>query len=205
MTAQYDVYSMTKEELSALAVSLGEKPYRGGQIFKWLYDGAESFCDMTNLSKSFRSALEAHCCIQLPSILRKQTSQDGTVKYAFSLSDGEVIESVVMSYHHGHTICVSTQAGCNMGCRFCASTVGGKTRDLTAGEMIGQIMVAQRDLSCRIGNVVLMGMGEPLDNLEQVLRFMALANCEEGFSIGYRHFTLSTCGLCDKIDILSTK
>ncbi len=205
MAELYDLYSMTQEELCDLACTLGEKPYRGGQIFSWLYGGAAAIDDMTNLSKAFRSALKACCTMALPTVERKQTARDGTVKYAFRLADGEIIESVVMSYHHGYTICVSTQAGCNMGCRFCASAVGGKARDLTAGEMIGQIMAAQRDLSCRIGNVVLMGMGEPLDNLEQVLKFMALANYEDGFHIGYRHFTLSTCGLCDKIDILAEK
>ncbi|MBE7048216.1 MAG: 23S rRNA (adenine(2503)-C(2))-methyltransferase RlmN [Ruminococcaceae bacterium] len=203
MAEVVDLYSMTKQELRDLCCSLGEKPYRGKQIFAWLYGGACSARDMTTLSKSFRETLAACTTMTLPTIAKKQVARDGTVKYAFRLVDGHVIESVVMSYHHGYTICVSTQVGCNMGCGFCASTVGGKARDLSAGEMIGQIMVAQRDLSCRIGNVVLMGMGEPLDNLEQVLKFMALANDPEGFSIGYRHFTLSTCGLCDKITILA--
>ncbi len=205
MTKRYDLYGMTKEELSEMAVRLGEKAYRGGQIFKWLYGGAKQIDDMTNLSKGFRETLQENCTMTLPEIARKQVSRDGTVKYAFRMADGEIIESVVMSYHHGNTICVSTQAGCNMGCRFCATAVGGKARDLTAAEMIGQIMVSSRDLGVRIGNVVLMGMGEPLDNLEQVLQFMAIANAEEGFSIGYRHFTLSTCGLCDKISILADK
>jgi len=194
-----DIYSLTRQELCSLAESLGEKAYRGKQIFKWLYQGAENFADMTDLSKAFREKLAAHCRMQLPEIARKQVSKDGTVKFAFRLFDGEIIESVVMSYHHGNTICVSTQAGCNMGCAFCASTVGGKSRDLLAGEILGQILVAQKDLNLRIGNVVLMGMGEPLDNLEQVLKFMAIANEEEALHIGYRHFTLSTCGLCDKI------
>jgi len=203
MTTKFDIYSMTKEELCAMAEELGEKAFRGKQIFGWLYSGADSFEDMTNLPKSFRQKLAERCLLYKPVIHCKQVSRDGTVKYAFRLADGEIIESVVMSYHHGYTICVSTQAGCNMGCRFCATAVGGKARDLTAGEMLGQIMVAQQDLSCRIGNVVLMGMGEPLDNLEQVLRFMAIANHEEGFCIGYRHFTLSTCGLCDKIILLA--
>lgn len=202
---QYDLYSMTKNELTELVCLLGEKPYRGKQVFTWLYRGVQSFEDMTDLSKAFRAKLAEGCRMALPAIQKKQTSSDGTVKYAFRLSDGEIIESVVMQYHHGNTICVSTQAGCNMGCRFCASTLGGKARDLTAGEMIGQIMAAQQDLSCRISNVVLMGMGEPLDNLEQVLKFMEIANSEEGLFIGYRHFTLSTCGLCDKIDILAEK
>ncbi|MBE7035265.1 MAG: 23S rRNA (adenine(2503)-C(2))-methyltransferase RlmN [Ruminococcaceae bacterium] len=205
MTTKFDIYSMTKEELCAMAEELGEKAFRGKQIFGWLYSGADSFEDMTNLPKSFRQKLAERCLLYKPVIHCKQVSRDGTVKYAFRLADGEIIESVVMSYHHGYTICVSTQAGCNMGCRFCATAVGGKARDLTAGEMLGQIMVAQQDLSCRIGNVVLMGMGEPLDNLEQVLRFMAIANHEEGFCIGYRHFTLSTCGLCDKIKLLADK
>ncbi len=201
----YDLYSLTKQELAELATELGEKAYRGKQIFTWLYRGAKSFDDMTDLSKTFRAKLAEVSTMTLPVIARKQTSVDGTVKYAFRLLDGEVIESVVMAYHHGHTICLSTQAGCNMGCRFCATAVGGKTRDLTAGEILGQILVAQEDLSCRIGNVVLMGMGEPLDNLEQVLKFMEIANDADGMNIGYRHFTLSTCGLCDKINILAEK
>ncbi len=202
---QLDLYSMSVEELSALSVSLGEKPFRGKQIFSWLYGGAEAISDMSNLSKAFREKLAGAATMALPEIARKQVSRDKTVKYAFRLSDGELIESVVMSYHHGHTICISTQAGCNMGCRFCASTLGGKSRDLTAGEMLGQILAAQRDLSLRIGNVVLMGMGEPLDNLENVLKFFALASDEKGLSIGMRHFTLSTCGLCDKIKVLAEK
>ena len=160
---------------------------------------------MTNLSKNFRSLLEENCRMHLPEIARKQVSVDGTVKYAFRLFDGEVIESVVMSYHHGNTICLSTQAGCNMGCRFCASAIGGKSRDLSAGEIMGQILAAQADLDKRIGNIVFMGMGEPLDNLEQVLKFMEIATCEKGLNIGYRHFTLSTCGLCDKIVLLAEK
>lgn len=205
MTEKINLYSMTEQALCALVAELGEKAFRGKQIFSWLYSGAESFQDMTNLSKNFRSVLEEKCSMQLPAIAKKQQSVDGTVKYAFRLFDGEIIESVVMRYHHGNTICVSTQAGCNMGCRFCASCIGGKTRDLTAGEMIGQIMAAERDLSCHIGNVVLMGMGEPLDNLDQVLKFMEIANSESGLHIGYRHFTLSTCGLCDKIKVLAEK
>ncbi len=200
---EHDLYSMTEQELSALAVSLGEKPFRGKQIFSWLYGGATSIGEMTNLSKGFREKLSKTCRMSLPEIARKQVSRDKTVKYAFRLYDGEVIESVVMSYHHGHTICISTQAGCNMGCRFCASTVGGKSRDLSAGEMLGQILAAQRDLSLRISNVVLMGMGEPLDNLDEVLKFFKLASSEAGLHIGMRHFTLSTCGLCDKIRLLA--
>ncbi|MBQ9914756.1 MAG: 23S rRNA (adenine(2503)-C(2))-methyltransferase RlmN [Clostridia bacterium] len=203
MTKRYDLYTMTPKELCALAEELGEKSFRGKQLFTWLYSGAESFADMTNLSKDFRNKLQETCSFALPEIAEKQVSKDGTVKYAFRLSDGEIIESVVMSYHHGHSICISTQAGCNMGCRFCASTVGGKARDLSSGEMLGQILAAQKDLSVRIGNVVLMGMGEPLDNLEQVLKFFELASLPGGLNIGLRHFTLSTCGLCDKIKILA--
>ncbi len=205
MAKRYDLYSMSREGLCELAETMGEKAFRGKQLFSWLYSGVTDFEQMTNLSKNFRSRLQTECTMALPEIACKQQSMDGTVKYAFRLSDGEVIESVVMSYHHGHTICVSTQAGCNMGCRFCASAVGGKSRDLTAGEMIGQLLVAQRDLSVRIGNVVLMGMGEPLDNLEQVLLFMEIAGHEDGLNIGYRHFTLSTCGLCDKIILLGER
>ncbi len=200
-----DLYGLTARELCDLSLQLGEKSFRGKQLFSWLYSGAESFDDMTNLSKQFRQVLKEHCSVSLPEIARKQQSKDGTVKYAFRLSDGEIIESVVMSYHHGHTICLSTQAGCNMGCKFCASAVGGKSRDLSAGEIMGQLMAAQRDLSVRIGNIVFMGMGEPLDNLEQVLQFMEVAGSEEGLNIGNRHFTLSTCGLCDKILLLAEK
>ncbi|MBQ2696999.1 MAG: 23S rRNA (adenine(2503)-C(2))-methyltransferase RlmN [Clostridia bacterium] len=203
MAKRIDLYSMTEKELCSLAETMGEKAFRGKQLFNWLYSGAGSFDDMTNLSKGFRGALEENCSMCLPTVARKQVSVDGTVKYAFRLSDGEVIESVVMSYHHGHTICLSTQAGCNMGCRFCASAIGGKTRDLSCGEIMGQILAAQKDLSVRIGNIVFMGMGEPLDNLEQVLKFMEIATCEKGLNIGYRHFTLSTCGLCDKIVLLA--
>lgn len=203
---QQNLYAMTQAELCTMAETMGEKAFRGRQIFEWLYSGrAATIDDMTNLSKAFRAELSAAYTMALPSVLKKQISRDGTVKYAFALADGEVIESVVMSYHHGHTICVSTQAGCNMGCRFCATAIGGKARNLTAGEMLGQILAAQRDLLCRIGNVVLMGMGEPLDNMEQVLRFMEIANHEAGLQIGYRHFTLSTCGLCDKIEALADR
>ncbi|MBR6729274.1 MAG: 23S rRNA (adenine(2503)-C(2))-methyltransferase RlmN [Clostridia bacterium] len=199
----YDLYSMTEQELCALAEEMGEKPYRGRQIFKWLYAGAKSIDDMTDVSKAFRQKLKESCRMELPVVANKQVSKDETVKFAFRLWDGELIESVVMSYHHGYTICVSTQAGCNMGCAFCASTVGGKTRDLSAGEILGQILAAQQNLAVRIGNVVLMGMGEPLDNLPAVLKFMEIANHENSLSIGYRHFTLSTCGLCDKIVLLA--
>ncbi len=200
-----DLYALTREELSELSVQLGEKAFRGKQLFSWLYSGATSFGDMTNLSKQFRAVLEKNCLMALPEIARKQVSKDGTVKYAFRLSDGEIIESVVMAYHHGNTICLSTQAGCNMGCRFCASAIGGKSRDLTAGEIMGQLLMAEQDLSVRIGNIVFMGMGEPLDNLEQVLKFMEIAGAEDGLNIGSRHFTLSTCGLCDKILLLAEK
>lgn len=203
MTEKIDLYSLTQDEMCTLAETLGEKKFRGKQIFSWLYGDAESFDDMTNLPKAFRAVLEEKCTMNLPQIARKQVSADGTVKFAFRLFDGEVIESVVMSYHHGHTICLSTQAGCNMGCRFCASALGGKKRDLTAGEIMGQLLLAERDLSVRIGNVVFMGIGEPLDNLSQVLTFMKIASCEAGLNIGYRHFTLSTCGLCDKILLLA--
>ncbi|MBE7041255.1 MAG: 23S rRNA (adenine(2503)-C(2))-methyltransferase RlmN [Ruminococcaceae bacterium] len=205
MAERFDLYSMTEQEICSLCESLGEKSFRGKQVFSWLYSGAKSFEDMTNLSKAFRNVLEENCTMDLPQIARKQVSVDGTVKYAFRLFDGEVIESVVMSYHHGTTICLSTQAGCNMGCRFCASAVGGKSRDLSAGEIMGQILVAQQDLEKRIGNIVFMGMGEPLDNLEQVLKFMEIATSDKGLNIGYRHFTLSTCGLCDKIILLAEK
>ncbi len=205
MPETVNLYGKTQEEICALLESFGEKRYRGKQVFTWLYRGISSFDDMTDLSKPLREKLKEHCSVELPQVAKKEVSRDGTVKFAFRLSDGEVIESVLMSYKHGHTLCVSTQVGCNMGCRFCASTVGGKSRDLTAAEMIGQILAAQKEENVRIGSVVLMGMGEPLDNLDAVLKFMEIANEENGLSIGYRHFTLSTCGLCDKIELLAEK
>ena len=190
---------LTYEELENLIKSEGEPAFRTKQVFSWLYRGAESFVDMTNVPKSLAAKLEGKAVVSVPKIRAKYLSKDGTVKYVWELSDGEFIESVVMEYKHGKSICISTQVGCNMGCKFCASTVGGKKRDLTAGEIIDQIIFAQKDLDIRISNVVMMGIGEPLDNYDNVIKFLKNVGHPDGLNIGYRHISLSTCGLADKI------
>ena len=195
--------SLLPEELEQHVVSLGEPKYRAKQLFSPMHKGV---CpeDITNIGKALKSKLADSSYYSLPRIRRKLTSViDGTVKYLFGLDDGNCVESVVMKYKHGNTICISSQVGCRMGCAFCASTIGGKVRDLTSAEMLGQIIVAQNDTGERISNVVMMGIGEPLDNYQNVIRFLKLVNCEDGLNIGYRHISLSTCGLADKIDELA--
>ncbi len=199
-----DLKNLTYDELENLITDLGEPKFRAGQVFEWIYKGAESFDDMTNISKKTRARLAEVSYISGIRIREKYVSAiDGTVKYLFELDDGNCIESVVMRYHHGLTICISSQVGCKMGCRFCASTIGGLVRSLTAGEIISQIIAAQKDMGERIGNVVIMGIGEPLDNYNNVIRFLKNVNHEKGLNIGYRHITLSTCGLADKIEALA--
>lgn len=194
-----ELLSQTPEELEAWAVSVGEPKYRAKQLFPQLHRGLSPE-RMTNLGKEFLAKLNEEFTWHLPAAEQKLVSAiDGTVKYLFSLSDGNCVESVVMKYEHGNTICISSQVGCRMGCRFCASTIGGRVRDLTPGELLGQIIAAQADLGERISNVVMMGIGEPLDNYDNVLKFLHLVNREEGINIGYRHISLSTCGLVDKI------
>lgn len=194
-----NILSLLPEELSALLVELGEPKYRAGQIFSQIHKGI-LLDEMTNVGKVTKAKLKERLDCSLPVVKRKLTSAiDGTVKYLFSLSDGNCIESVVMKYEHGYTICVSSQVGCRMGCKFCASTVAGRVRDLEAGEILGQIISAQRDLGIRISNVVMMGIGEPLDNYDNTVKFLKLVNLSEGVNIGYRHISLSTCGLVPKI------
>ncbi|MBO5971008.1 MAG: 23S rRNA (adenine(2503)-C(2))-methyltransferase RlmN [Clostridia bacterium] len=196
---QTDLLSLYPEELTELIISLGEPKYRAGQIFPALHKGLVP-SRMTNISKATAEKIEAAMPSHMPEIEQKLVSQvDGTVKYLFRLHDGECIESVVMRYNHGNTICVSSQVGCRMGCAFCASTIGGKVRDLTAGEILGQVIVASADMGERISNIVLMGIGEPMDNYDNVLRFLHLVNDERGICIGYRHISLSTCGHVDGI------
>ena len=199
-----DLYSMLPDEITELAVALGQPKYRGKQIFEGLYKGITDFDGFTVLPKDFRAKLNENAFISKATIRRKLVSSiDGTVKYLFAFDDGETVESVFMRYKHGNTMCISTQVGCRMGCSFCASTKAGLVRSLTAGEMILQILTAQNDIGERVSNVVLMGMGEPLDNYNNVLRFLHLANEENGLCIGMRHISLSTCGLVDKIDKLA--
>ena len=192
----------TYDELCTLLMENGEKSFRAGQVFKWLHGGVTSFDEMTNVPKSLWQKLP-DLYISVPKIEKKLVSSDGTVKYLWRLADGECIESVVMNYEHGYSICISTQAGCGMGCKFCASTIGGKIRDLTPGEIEDQIIFAGKDMGVRISNVVLMGIGEPLDNYDNVIKFIKNAGRAEGLNIGMRHITLSTCGLVDKMYALA--
>ena len=199
-----DIKSMTQEELGLWLKEQGEPGFRAKQIFTWLHRGATSFEEMTNLSKPLRERLSAQCVITHPEVARKQVSaQDGTIKYLWRLLDGNCIETVLMRYHHGNTVCISSQVGCRMGCAFCASTLGGKVRDLTPSEMIDQVLFTQLDAGVSISNIVLMGIGEPLDNFDTVLRFLELVNHPDGLNIGMRHISLSTCGLTEKIDKLA--
>lgn len=201
---KFDVLSAFPEEISELCVSLGQPKYRGKQIFEKLYKGAKSFSDMNNIPKDLREKLEENAFIKTATIKRKLVSQiDGTVKYLYEMFDGETVESVFMRYHHGNTMCISTQVGCRMGCAFCASTKAGLVRSLTASEMLLQIRTAEEDLGEKVSNIVLMGMGEPLDNYDNVIRFLRLVNLPEGQNIGLRHISLSTCGLVEKIDRLA--
>ena len=199
-----DLNSMTQEEITRFLRDLGEPAFRGKQVFTWLHKGVRSFDEMSNLSKALREKLKAQCTITVPTVARKQVSRlDGTIKYLWRLSDGNCIETVLMQYRHGNTVCISSQVGCRMGCAFCASTVAGKVRDLTAGEMLDQVLFTQLDAGREISNIVLMGIGEPLDNRENVLRFLELVNHPDGLHIGMRHISLSTCGVVPGIDWLA--
>ena len=199
-----DIKSLTMEEITALLREMGEPSFRGKQVFTWLHKGVKSFDEMSNLAKPLRQKLAQHCCITAPEVARKQESKlDGTIKYLWRLGDGNCIETVLMQYHHGNTVCISSQVGCRMGCAFCASTIAGKVRDLTPSEMIDQVLFTQLDSGCVISNIVLMGIGEPLDNRETVMRFLTLVNHPDGLNIGMRHISLSTCGIVPEIDRLA--
>lgn len=194
-----DILSMTLPELKEFVVSLGAPGYRAEQIFAWLAKGAAP-AEMQNLPKDFRQTLTDAIDWRLPRIAEKYVSaEDGTVKYLLSLTDGECVECVFMEYHHGNTLCVSSQAGCRMGCKFCASTLNGRVRNLTPSEILGQVIVASRDTGKRVDGVVMMGIGEPLDNYDNVIRFLHLVSDPKGMGIGLRHISLSTCGIVPKI------
>ena len=199
--AKIDIKSMNINELEDLLKELGEPKFRAKQIFDWLHaKQVDSFEEMTNLSKGLREKLAETASINSVEIVRKLVSQiDGTRKYLFALSDGAIIESVLMKYEHGNTVCISTQVGCRMGCKFCASTLDGVERGLTAGEMLSQIYAIQKDCGERVHGTVLMGSGEPLDNYDNVVKFLRLINDPKGQNMGQRHITLSTCGLVDKM------
>ncbi len=191
-----DIKSMNTAELKTLLTELGQPAFRAGQVFVWLHKGVTDFEQMTNLPKSLRLALAERCHITAPVVERKQVSRlDGTIKYLWRLWDGNCIETVLMSYQHGNTVCISCEVGCAMGCAFCASTVGGLVRRLSPSEMLDQVLFTQLDAGKPISNIVLMGIGEPLDNYDTVLRFLELVNSPQGLNIGMRHISLSTCGL----------
>ena len=198
------IKSLLPAELEVLLAELGEPKYRAKQIFKWLHQGVTSFDEMSDISKALRAKLEERCFITKPQILRKQVSQlDGTIKYLFGLADGNSIETVLMKYEHGNSICISTQAGCKMGCVFCASFDPARSRNLTPAEILDEILFAQKDSGRKISNIVLMGTGEPLDNYDNVMQFLKLVTHADGINIGMRHISLSTCGLVPKIDELA--
>ncbi len=191
-----DIKSMTLPELRDFLQGLGEPAFRGKQVFSWLSRGVTGFDEMSNLPLFLRERLKETCALSVPKAVRKQASaRDGTIKYLWELADGNCIESVLMRYRHGNTVCISSQVGCRMGCAFCASTIAGKVRDLTPGELLDQVIFTQKDSGAPISNIVLMGIGEPMDNLDAVLKFLELVNHPDGLNIGMRHISLSTCGV----------
>jgi len=196
-----DIKSLQKQELDSFITERGYPRFRADQVFDWLHSKlVTSFSQMSNLPKKLIEDLSSICYISVANIEKKLVSRyDNTIKYLFSFHDGECVESVVMDYHHGYSMCISTQVGCKMGCTFCATGKGGFIRNLTPSEILAQIHAAQLDLGIRISNVVLMGMGEPLDNYINVVKFLNLVTCEQGLNIGARHITISTCGLVPKI------
>lgn len=201
-----DILSMLPQEIESDLIALGEQKFRAGQIFQWLSRGVRDFEEMTNLSKALREKLKDNYELYRPKVLSKQVSKlDGTIKYLWELRDGNAVETVVMSYKHGNTVCISTQVGCRQGCAFCASTIGGLVRCLEPSEMLDEVMFSQIDSGKEISNIVLMGIGEPLDNFDNVMRFLQLVNHPKGMNIGMRHISLSTCGLTERFEDLADR
>ena len=201
-----NIKAMTLPELTEALKALGQPAFRGKQIYTWLHQGVRSYEEMTNIPKDLRSWLAENYPFTPPQVVRKQESrQDGTIKYLWKLSDGNCVETVLMRYHYGNTVCISTEVGCRMGCAFCASTLGGLVRRLEPQEMLDQVLFTQVDSGLPISHIVLMGIGEPLDNFDNVLRFLELVNSENGMNISMRHISLSTCGLVPKIDELAKR
>ena len=199
-----DIKSMTLAELGAELKVLGEPAFRAKQIYRWMHRGVRDFSEMTDISRSLRERLTAEYTLVSPTVARRlQSQKDGTIKYLWRLMDGNCVESVLMRYHYGNTICISSEVGCRMGCAFCASTRGGLVRRLEPSEMLDQVLFSQLDSGLPISHIVLMGIGEPLDNYDNVRRFLELVNSPEGLNIGMRHISLSTCGLVDQIDRLA--
>lgn len=201
MKNKMDIKSLNMEELTAFVVGLGEKKFRGKQLYEWLHvRQAASFDEMTNLSKEFRERLKETCeMVSLRQVDVQISAIDGTRKYLFALSDGNVIESVLMRYKHGNSVCISSQVGCRMGCRFCASTLDGLVRGLAPSEMLDQIYRISKDIGERVSNVVVMGTGEPMDNFDNLLKFIELLTDENGLHISQRNLTVSTCGIVPRM------
>ncbi len=198
--------SKTLPELGQVLKELGQPAFRARQVYTWLHKGVRSYEQMTNLPKALRDVLSENYPINAPEVVRKQESKtDGTIKYLWKLADGNCVETVLMRYHYGNTVCISTEVGCRMGCAFCASTLGGLVRKLEPYEMLDQVLFTQVDSGLAVSHIVLMGIGEPLDNFENVMRFLELVNSPEGMNISMRHISLSTCGLVPKIDELAEK
>lgn len=198
--------SMTQPELAQLFQEMGQPAFRAKQAFTWLHKGIRSYEEMTNLPKALRDTLAEQYPLCSPKVVCKQQSkEDGTIKYLWELSDGNCVETVLMRYHYGNTVCISTEVGCLMGCAFCASTLGGLVRRLEPYEMLDQVLFTQLDSGLPISHIVLMGIGEPLDNFENVVRFLELVNSPDGMNISMRHISLSTCGLVPGIDALAQK
>ena len=201
-----NIKAMTLPELTAALKEMGLPGFRAKQVYTWLHKGVRSYDEMTNLSKELRQTLAEKYPFCPPEVVRKQESKkDGTIKYLWRLSDGNCVETVLMRYHYGNTVCISTQVGCRMGCAFCASTIGGLVRRLEPQEMLDEVLFTQVDSGLPISHIVLMGIGEPLDNFDNVMRFLELVNSEEGMNISMRHISLSTCGLVPMIDKLAER
>ena len=201
-----NIQSMTLPEVTAVLKELGQPAFRGKQVYTWLHKGVGSYDEMTNLSKGLREQMAKEYPIYTPKVVRKQESQkDGTIKYLWQLADGNCVETVLMRYNYGNTVCISTEVGCAMGCAFCASTIGGLVRRLEPYEMLNEVLYTQIDSGLPVSRIVLMGIGEPLDNFDNVMRFLELVNSEEGINISMRHISLSTCGLIPKIDALAQR
>lgn len=204
MTERIDIKSATMEEIKELLAGWGEKPFRAGQIFSWLHEKrVSSFAEMTNLSKALREKMEEECMLTQMKEIDRLESVDGTKKFLFELFDGQAIESVLMKYHHGNSVCISSQAGCRMGCKFCASTLGGLIRNLTAGEMLQQIYEIEQITGENVSNVVVMGTGEPMDNYDNFIRFVRILSAKEGKNISVRNITVSTCGIVENMKRLA--
>ncbi len=200
-----DIKSMLPEEISVDFSEMGLPKFRSAQVFSWLARGVRSFDEMTNLPKDLRLSLNERYKICSPILLKKQVSEiDGTIKYLWQLEDGNAIETVLMQYHYGNTVCISTQVGCRQGCAFCASAIGGLVRNLEPSEMLDEVLFSGLESGLDISNIVLMGIGEPLDNFDNVARFLKLVNHGDGMNVGMRHISLSTCGLTEKFDKLAS-